>query len=280
MPYGGQPSIIINVTPVVGGTPGRILFVGSGNVIAESPNLFWDNSNNQLLLNDGSLANPAYSFASDPDSGFRLGATADLRFTTGGVDRLRVDNSTIVIISSGQLAFGSSGISAPDVFLRRGAANTFAQHNTTNAQAFNIYNTFTDASNYERGKISWESNSFKIGTEVAGSGTNRSMIFQTNGTDRWTINTNGHLVASSSRLLLWGTDNTGSIGSTGANRPAEIYVGSFLQIEANNGLKLTNQVNGAGAAAGTLNNAPTAGDPAFWIPVTINGANRFIPCWA
>jgi hypothetical protein len=37
--------------------------------------------------------------------------------------------------------------------------------------------------------------------------------------------------------------------------------------------------NGAAAAAGTLNNAPAAGNPTKWIPVDDNGTTRFIPAW-
>jgi hypothetical protein len=44
-------------------------------------------------------------------------------------------------------------------------------------------------------------------------------------------------------------------------------------------IRLNNLTNGAGVGAGTLFNAPTAGDPAFWIPVNIAGAVRFIPAW-
>lgn len=37
--------------------------------------------------------------------------------------------------------------------------------------------------------------------------------------------------------------------------------------------------NGAAAAVGTLNNAPTAGDPTKWIPVDDNGITRHMPAW-
>lgn len=57
--------------------------------------------------------------------------------------------------------------------LVRDAANTFAQRRTTNAQTFRIYNTFTDASNYERGFLRWASNVLEIGAEAAGTGTLR-----------------------------------------------------------------------------------------------------------
>ncbi|HZV21904.1 MAG TPA: hypothetical protein VE986_10210, partial [Hyphomicrobiales bacterium] len=38
-------------------------------------------------------------------------------------------------------------------------------------------------------------------------------------------------------------------------------------------------VSGAGAATGTLTNAPTAGNPTKWIPIDDNGTTRYIPAW-
>lgn len=37
--------------------------------------------------------------------------------------------------------------------------------------------------------------------------------------------------------------------------------------------------DGAGVGAGTITNAPAAGNPAFWLKVNIAGTDRFIPCW-
>ena len=37
--------------------------------------------------------------------------------------------------------------------------------------------------------------------------------------------------------------------------------------------------NGAAAAAGTLLNAPVAGNPTKWVPINDNGTTRYIPCW-
>jgi hypothetical protein len=44
-------------------------------------------------------------------------------------------------------------------------------------------------------------------------------------------------------------------------------------------LRIDNVTSGAAAAVGTLNNAPSAGDPTFWLPVNIAGNIRYIPCW-
>jgi hypothetical protein len=37
--------------------------------------------------------------------------------------------------------------------------------------------------------------------------------------------------------------------------------------------------DGAAAAAGTLLNAPAAGNPTKWIPIDDNGTTRYIPAW-
>jgi hypothetical protein len=37
--------------------------------------------------------------------------------------------------------------------------------------------------------------------------------------------------------------------------------------------------SGAGSGAGTLTNAPTAGNPTKWIPINDNGTTRYIPAW-
>jgi hypothetical protein len=44
-------------------------------------------------------------------------------------------------------------------------------------------------------------------------------------------------------------------------------------------LRFDNVTSGAAAQAGTLLNAPTAGNPSFWLPISIAGAVRYIPCW-
>lgn len=58
-----------------------------------------------------------------------------------------------------------------------------------------------------------------------------------------------------------------------------VLSGSSLIVETDNGYRASGQTSGAGASAGTLANAPSAGDPAFWLRVVINGTNHFIPAW-
>ena len=55
------------------------------------------------------------------------------------------------------------------------ATNLIEQRNGVNAQAFNLYNTYTDASNYERGRWNWVGNELRFGPESAGTGSSRSL---------------------------------------------------------------------------------------------------------
>jgi hypothetical protein len=44
----GATGITIGTTAITSGTVGRVLFQGSGNVVQQSPSLFWDSTNNRL----------------------------------------------------------------------------------------------------------------------------------------------------------------------------------------------------------------------------------------
>ena len=70
-----------------------------------------------------------------------------------------------------------------DLALFKDAADTLAQRRGTNAQAHRVYNTFTDASNYERLGISWSGNVCTITTQAAGTGTLRGLRLGGSSTD-------------------------------------------------------------------------------------------------
>lgn len=55
-----------------------------------------------------------------------------------------------------------------------------------------------------------------------------------------------------------------------------IFTTGMPQLIGTNGVAYTNN---AGAAVGTLNNAPAAGNPTKWIPINDNGTIRNIPAW-
>jgi len=70
---------------------------------------------------------------------------------------------------NGWIGFAAQGGSA-DIKLSRDAANTLAQRNGTNAQTYRLYNTYTDASNYERTSITRDSSGLVIDAQKGGTG--------------------------------------------------------------------------------------------------------------
>jgi hypothetical protein len=123
-----------------------------------------------------------------------------------------------------------------DLVLNRDAANTLAQRNGTNAQAFRVYNTYTSGTNYELGKLEWSSNVFRIGTEKgSGGGTARAVEVQTD---------------SITRLAL---DTTGSVrvvtGLTVATLPGTPAVGMIARVTDATAPAVGSTVTGGGAAA-------------------------------
>jgi len=135
---------------------------------------------------------------------FQSSGRSRLNISGGGAyASINRSGNEIIQFTTGEVGiFGSFGFHPAsglgiDTVLVRDAANTLAQRNSTNAQAFRVYNTYTSGTNYELGKLEWSSNVFRIGTEKgSGGGTARSLEFQTDGTTRLTIDTSGGLLAN------------------------------------------------------------------------------------
>ena len=124
--------LTVGTTPITSGTVGRVLFEGTGNVLQESANLFWDNTNSRLGIgtaspiaplvvqsNSGALgisirqrtgndfANLLFTNLSDTTlGGVGYVSTSRMRFMTGGLgdafERLSVFQST------GNIAIGTT----------------------------------------------------------------------------------------------------------------------------------------------------------------------------
>jgi hypothetical protein len=136
-------------------------------------------------------------------------------------------SSKFAVAKSGNTTLASAATLgwSTDCLLARDAADVLAQRNSTTAQTFRIYNTYTDSSNYERGFVGWNGNVLEIGAAGAGTGSNsRPVAFIQNGGYAFTIN----------NLVRWyqpfdfSTDNAYDIGSSGANRPRTIYAGTSV----------------------------------------------------
>lgn len=140
---------------------------------------------NTILAASGSASAPSISFSAQSTLGlYRVG--------TNNIAVVGSSNTPTIsfgqalggfLLGSGQ-TLGFSSFADPsggggDALFVRGAANTIAQRNGTNAQNFWISNTFTDTSNYERLVVGWSSNLAVINTAAAGTGTQRTLGLQT-----------------------------------------------------------------------------------------------------
>ena len=101
-----------------------------------------------------------------------------LRANTSGGYTVCLTSSSITLPTNALFGFSPSGpaTTTADVSIYRDAADTLAQRRSTNAQTFRVYNTYTDASNYERLGITWASNICTIGVAQAGTGSVRSLV--------------------------------------------------------------------------------------------------------
>jgi hypothetical protein len=183
---GAGGSIVFQVAPAGGtGTAQNAL----------STALTIDSTGKVIVPSVGGSANPSLQVGAIATTGFFSPSGGNIAFTsTNGTYATLGNGIGLTIAANVALAWSNTAgnsTTATDLFLARDAANTLALRNGVNAQTFNVYNTYTDASNYERGRISWDSNVLRIGTEKAGTGTARALELQTDGVTRVTIAANG-----------------------------------------------------------------------------------------
>ena len=180
-----------------------------------------------FFVNTNNIGNAIYV----NNAGRNVSFATSLSITTSGA------TPRFITVGS-SAAFSRIPLGGLDLYLERDAADTLAQRRSTNAQTFNLYNTYTDASNYERGFMRWNNNVLQIGTEAAGTGTVRTLLLpsvikigsftlSTLGTDRllngfnWgytaSIGTGG-LVNSSGSQVRWSSGPTYAAIDAGLSR--------------------------------------------------------------
>jgi hypothetical protein len=144
-----------------------------------------------------------------------------------------------------------SDLNTVDLKLSRDAANTLAQRNGTNAQTLRVYGTYTDASNYERGKIAWSSNVLEIGVEAAGTGTNRLLRFTspvTGASTNWEFRSTG---TPSPRMVFAGTDRSVTV-QTGGNTLEIINGGWSSWLDYASGAANTHALRGTNSTSSVI----------------------------
>jgi hypothetical protein len=183
-----------------------------------------------------------------------------------------------------RFALDLSGSGSNGVFAVAEANNTFSLLNGVNSQTFRLYNTFTSATNHERGFLRWSSNVFQIGTEKgSGGGTARDVQFQrdgstflsalggatriegistnnlefnTNGTNRWLIGGSSGALQSADGLPI-------RFGGSTTSFPRLVNSGAVLRCQLADGSGYANfeaLLRAQGTAPATAGATGTAGD--------------------
>lgn len=120
-----------------------------------------------------------------------------------------ISSTSAVFPLAGSIGFGNlaAGVDAvaDTMLFRDGAANTLAQRNAANAQTFNIYNTYSSSTSYERLSIIAQSAAAVqiVTNKGSAGGSARALELGTDGTTRLTISTTG------------GVETTGAVTANG-----------------------------------------------------------------
>jgi hypothetical protein len=134
-----------------------------------------------------------------------------VRFRIIGGNALEITNDSVSMGNdSRQLLFGASS----DVRIGRDAADTLFLRRGANAQGFNLYNTYTDASNYERLAIRWNSNQAAIALQAAGTGSVRQLAL-TGGS----AGTPGNIVLMNQAVVVGFSLALSGLGAASAGTP-------------------------------------------------------------
>ena len=102
---GGSSSITIGTTAITSGTVGRVLFEGTGNVVQESANLFWDETNNRLGVGTSTPLKALTVKANAFDDGFLLESGAGQTLFQVTRDGLSVATSELFMYANGAIRF-------------------------------------------------------------------------------------------------------------------------------------------------------------------------------
>ncbi|MGD0512763.1 MAG: hypothetical protein ABSA29_05635, partial [Terriglobales bacterium] len=149
-------------------------------------------------------------------------------------------------------------------------ANTLEEYNGANPQTLNVYGTRTDASDYQRIRLSYDTadNYFFVGADVAGTGTvppPPGLGFWLQGSLRWVID-------SGFNLKPW-SDNVKDIG-TPTLRPKHLYAGTY--VDTTEGAVATDLPNSATTGTTLSKLAKVTGSPATAIIASTSDTSGMI----
>jgi hypothetical protein len=172
------------------------------------------------VTSDGRLFPTANSAA----GGNVNGVSGELGLNWGTTRVLSISTATEVRIANGAGIGFSSSNSSSDVWIQRDAAQTLAQRNSTNAQTFRVYDTYTSASDYHRLGMATVriSQTATAGATITLTGLIPDgavvMGVTTKVTTALTGGVTGYQIGTAADADRWGVAATATIGTTTDNR--------------------------------------------------------------
>ena len=166
----------------------------------------------------------------------------EFRFLNNGLVFRAVNEALVLKMNIGgmwahtdkYIGFGNAGGTLPDTTLFQDAPGILAQRNGSATQAFRVYNTYTDASNYQRLSFGFASGVAQILSSGAGASGHAALTLGT-GSGTWQFTTAGNFIALA--------DNTYDIGASGTNRPRNLYVAGNAVFGTNTGVSTATPLN-------------------------------------
>lgn len=131
-----------------------------------------------IVTGYGNYTNPVFQIGGS-SQGF--GADSTTVYARTSSTTVWIANTTVFNLGTAQAfgwtASGSASASAADLTLLRDAANTLAQRNSTNAQTFNLYNTYTSATSLETFRVKANAGAaYQIGSAIGSAGGNNQAV--------------------------------------------------------------------------------------------------------
>lgn len=179
-----------------------------------------------MALGAGSASVPSLTLG-DADTGIYAHTTGGVAIASQGALAMRIHSDGSFSAYGPYLLFSSDLIigDAADVSLARVGIATAGFKNyasPTSPVTLQVYNTYTDGSNYERGVFDWgtTSNVLTIGTQKAGTGQTRGINFVAGGSTALQINSSANAVVTNSLYVGFGI-NIGSSNEVNITHTAD-----------------------------------------------------------
>lgn len=206
-----------------------------------------------------SLGNVNVTLSTIPANGIYLAGTNTVGISTNG--------NNLVNINTVGLGIGMVPVNVLDITLNQNAASIISIKNTsTGTAAFTqmVFNAGTAIGNLAL-----------LGSGFTTSGPNIAGALTLAGAGVGGIVLHANSAGGTIKLF-----NNSVLGITAS--ATALTLTSTVVLTLGGGTLLATSAaltNGAAAALGTLTNAPAAGNPTKWIPISDNGTTRFIPAW-